>query len=555
MAGKNGKIKNASVRALLQTFPDVIRMRSSSCGSLFHFVPAMVINLVETAFFAEYVRQCKVTALALVAERSSLEDGNGQNIRSSKERRSINIEDTISMQLLEPLSRSCPHPNIKYFISSDNSSSKQAQQIHLFSLVLVQPIAVNSILRDMSDHPSNTISSAEGSPPKIASMPSRQHVPLLTVVPLSRECMRELLRTHLLSNIPSFKTEMVGITEPLSSASESSLERALRRKFIELVTNSPFDILPDHSRERSCGKDEDGSTGGRVDSASVSSNKLKCMYALILEDNFVLEANNGEDGSSRNSKMQKEAKKNAYLVQFTSPNEKPLRLSSTGSPRASFSSRSEIKSFDNAEGLLPEDEWDRHWKLQQEDEMAFRRILAEEYLSYCHEDNAAESNEKVKSEKKTITPNNAITSNGPDGNTGNKRNWDVAVLSAVCRWRACVRESVEVTQSDGTTTATPDYLCAYHLELKNFLDSRTYGSTGSESAKYLPRKAPVFATSGGNANGAGSGEGLVAPDEAKKDVMTIRAASTLLQVMRGTLDMEMLRFTEWMTTYLGAVGR
>lgn len=110
----------------------------------------------------------------------------------------------------------------------------------------------------------------------------------------------------------------------------------------------------------------------------------------------------------------------------------------------------------------------------------------------------------------------ASTPTGPAGSGGttSKRRWDPNVLSNVCRWRSCLCDSA-LQRVGKTNTFKQKQLCSYHLEMKEFLDEKGGKSAGQESAKYLPRKAPNFSTS--------------AMQEKKRDMMTIRAASTLLQ--------------------------
>lgn len=105
---------------------------------------------------------------------------------------------------------------------------------------------------------------------------------------------------------------------------------------------------------------------------------------------------------------------------------------------------------------------------------------------------------------------------GPAGHGGaaSKRRWDPNVLSNVCRWRSCLCDSA-LQRVGKTNTFKQKQLCSYHLEMKDFLDGKGGKSNSLESAKYLPRKAPNFNSS--------------AIQEKKRDMMTIRAASTLLQ--------------------------
>lgn len=94
-----------------------------------------------------------------------------------------------------------------------------------------------------------------------------------------------------------------------------------------------------------------------------------------------------------------------------------------------------------------------------------------------------------------------------DGAGASKRRWDPAILSSLCRWRSCL---CEACPSSGDK-----HLCSFHRELKAFLDGKVSKSSGpSEASRYLPKaKAPLFAS---------------VSAEAKRDLMVIRAASTLV---------------------------
>lgn len=95
---------------------------------------------------------------------------------------------------------------------------------------------------------------------------------------------------------------------------------------------------------------------------------------------------------------------------------------------------------------------------------------------------------------------------------GTRSKWDPTLLSTVCRWRACACEATE--------SPPPKYLCAYHSELKTFLDSSVGGGKGTgESIKYLPMKVPPHISTSLSMR--------------EKDLELIRAASSLLQELRA----------------------
>jgi hypothetical protein len=111
--------------------------------------------------------------------------------------------------------------------------------------------------------------------------------------------------------------------------------------------------------------------------------------------------------------------------------------------------------------------------------------------------------------------------------------WDTSILSSMCHWRSCMCEAV------GTTDASPRHemgntnLCVYHSEMKKFLDSKATKGSNLESSKYLPKKPPS----------------LTNQPTQRKDLMTIRAASTLLQELwDGRLKSTVKLFAKKMMT-------
>ena len=87
---------------------------------------------------------------------------------------------------------------------------------------------------------------------------------------------------------------------------------------------------------------------------------------------------------------------------------------------------------------------------------------------------------------------------------------DSSVLSTMCYWRSCQSEA----------SASTCNLCAYHSDLKSFLDREAMTnliSAPSDALKYLPRKVPAISIE------------LEQGDERFRDSRIIRAASTLLQ--------------------------
>lgn len=104
----------------------------------------------------------------------------------------------------------------------------------------------------------------------------------------------------------------------------------------------------------------------------------------------------------------------------------------------------------------------------------------------------------------------SITVDGGEEIVEQKKGWDSGIISSICRWRACLCEA--------SKEATPRYLCKYHADLKKLLDHfSANGLEGSayDSSKYLPKKSPDIPLS-----------------VADRDLQTIRMASPLLQELR-----------------------
>lgn len=505
------------VRALLQTFPDVIQMRSTSCHTLLHFIPAMKINLVETIYFAEYISACRTAAESILSGPTSV-------LGEKRIDGYSNVDEVIANLVVDSLSRSCPHPFIQHFttVSPSLPPSNDIQRINMYCLALVKPIPEGSILRDSTDTVSHSQHDDKGAKilnPRLSQM--------VTSIPLSGECMRELVKAYVLLDTPLFQREWLSGVNT-ESQSGIDLDSQLRRKFHGIAITSAFDVLPDHSRDRGNSSHKCMYSNDRIGS---SQNRLKCTYALVMDDNKFVESSLGDDSIiSKQVRLAKETEQHAYLVQYTLSSERPSRINSA--MRSSFNVN-EGSSIDNhaldrslvgssyhdiaTMGALEADAY-RHSHIHSEDEHAFRAVLLEEYGS--------------SSGGEGLNASDVINSTGnvTEGD-GVKRIWDPTILSTVCRWRSCLCECSD-SSSQERSSQKNNYLCAYHSELKAFLDAQhakdgSSSSASSESAKYLPRKAPLFntASTGGGVDGT-----TAAAEDAKKDVITIRAASTLLQV-------------------------
>jgi hypothetical protein len=95
-----------------------------------------------------------------------------------------------------------------------------------------------------------------------------------------------------------------------------------------------------------------------------------------------------------------------------------------------------------------------------------------------------------------------------------KKKWDPKLLSSLCRWRSCLAEAEESAHSK--------HYCAYHADIKRYLDlCSACGATGNmfDSTKYLPKR-PI----------------AVPQSAVDRDLRLIRCASALLQeVWEGKL--------------------
>jgi len=124
---------------------------------------------------------------------------------------------------------------------------------------------------------------------------------------------------------------------------------------------------------------------------------------------------------------------------------------------------------------------------------------------------------------------NAATADDEDLGKG-KRKWDATILSTVCRWRSCLAECAPDSK--------PIYLCPFHTSLYLLLEGSSKGGSG-EAAKYLPKKVPLLMSSS-------------TLSDSKKDLLMIRAASTLLQELwDGKLRATVRSFTKKVSHDMG----
>lgn len=290
---------------------------------------------------------------------------------------------------------------------------------------------------------------------------------------------------------------LTGVSEKSAASAATS---AAGRKVL-----SAFDLLPDHARLRE-------SLGG-------SSSKLHCSYFLLGDDNTF--------GNFPGEVRFSEPHSCYYLLQVVNSDSK------SGSASSLLSSS--LGTADRVGVSLAQDNNFLHQLLH----LYYQEGLKFPFCIQIKGDAATSATEAQKaptSSRKTGASNSSGSSSGggstsariaKDPVTGG--GWDVNLLSTVCRWRSCLCDVPR--NSSGSSSG---FLCKYHDELRKSLERNSKGGS-SDIAKYLPRKVPNFTFASGL-------------DESKKDSMTIRAASTLLQELwDGKLGQTVKSFTKRMT--------
>jgi hypothetical protein len=538
----------------LPAVPDVMVVRASN-GALLHFAPAMLAHLPETKAFS---------GGALTAEQQ------------------------------RQASLRCPHPQLM--------SLAMPESYHLstiFCPVLTPVIDQQNLLRDAaaaSASPGMLSAPTVSAPPlgkpgaKVTAAPevarkgdkfnpvSTESLPAspLMMMPLSTDCMQALLQRYLL---------------PLSDAAATREDAAAGDLASHPVPLGAVNVLPDHARCRVV-----SSTTAPLDDVR----RLRCSYVLLPDDKAAeIAAAAADTGTPRRASLTNaEPAKPAsavpspcyYLVQVyevigaAAPSPRPAHgesLSSEadddGDPLSTtFSLTQSGKGAAVASGKSA---FDTSKKYDAEDDI-LRSAVLEEYRSMLGCDviispparakDAKDANDakaqrlqlggkKVPGLFSSLAPPEAgaasqvveedqdegdadacdsVSGGSAGGSSGtasggapSKRRWDPNILSTVCRWRSCLCSSALVRVGKSSTFKQKQ-LCSYHLEMKEFLDGKGGTKQGVlESSKYLPRKAPNF--------------NAAAIVEKKRDMMTIRAASTLLQELwDGKLRATVRSFTK-----------
>jgi hypothetical protein len=408
--------RGAGKSAVLVDFPDVLRGRLAT-GRVCHFVPAMVLNLVETRAF------CGLPYSA---------------------------ED------LRRVRQHCPHPHLPYL-----ASSKHPLLAHLYCLGSALPV------RNSGDETNSQL-----------------------LVPLSRVCMNELLSSSLwpvaAGDDPTLRRPMSAAGNPNGGGDGVLPIPPPGELFVRggpAITHpsecAAF-LLPDHSR--------DSITAGPPSDLTMLRHKYVLIRSKFSGSGQIHAAttatNRGSGGATDRIRKSPQVKRRSEVAEEDQPVSKTpcyylVQLKARKSP-------SQVAWQNNDDDSAAAQ---RHAA----DEEVFTSVLAAHHQG-LHQVGPSSAEEAEVSSKK----------------------WDTAVLSNVCRWRACL--------CDATAEPAPKYLCAYHTVVKNYLDGKSSSAKTSEASKYLPRKTPPS----------------IPLNDPNRDAQMVRAASTLLQElwdgkMKGTL--------------------
>lgn len=412
----------------------------------------------------------------------------------------------------------------------------------------------------------------------------------LRMMPLSVICMKSLFRRYIMREVNISPWQE--LIQSQSASDEPANDHSTSTNSIPFHEPCAFHLIPDHCRYRlqQSSLSSSLSAQSRGDGHQVPKgdrSKLRHTYVLMSdEDHFV--ATDSTKQTRGNNKTKRDSAQNGvetkssqclYLVQLwyectTEENgskigrqsrerqrigNEKIELDSLGSKlddldiglhRSRDGSHRQSRTLSRSSGV----EYDARceeamhlndYKLQ---ETILRKILIGEIQAFSKHQTTDMTG--MDEEEQADYINNSKAENNIQ-EKGSRRKWDHTILSSVCRWRACMAEADFTglkSRNDSYSFSFLDeqsqgsYVCRYHAELKKFLDKPpTYGSKKSsenlipESSKYLPRKAPTFAAAHGLS-------------EDKKDLLTIRAASTLLQELwDGKLKATVKAFTKKVT--------
>lgn len=528
----------------LKAFPDIIRATSTS-GNDLHFAPATVLNVVETETFKHI-------------------GANSDQLRAAATR--------------------CPHPLLPLLMSP--SSSSPAPLDRLFCLVRVTPISMTPTEKtrtDSDNHNNNDTDNQDseldtttnkrgdgkhrGESTGISNAGKRQQKALgnghslLLLMPLSHVCMKELVREYLWPRDVKDTTAVIDIRPPTPTSITPVTPRrtSISAAAGDFFSNAPtfMHLLPDHARCRvtdnprpTTSSTSQSQSHSHASSSSSSSPTLYHKYVLMEDSNETptpSKANGDNEASPSKSETQARRKIHFYLIQID--NSAGIEVNSSSAVSQVDASTSNGDTWATKSAQNGHNGHTENVSLHDRD-----HSLLKTALQFRSSHNLGTSSSTTKSNKKSSNRaaekdqgadsvsgadssnynNNARDNRKDDDDEGGasgggnptKSKWDNAILSTVCRWRSCLCEAA----TDCTSPATR-YLCHYHANLKTFLDDKALDTkTTSEASKFLPKRAPNVSA--------------IASD-VKKDLVVIRAASTLLQELwDGKLKATMRSFTK-----------
>ena len=556
----------------LPTCPDIMVVRAAN-GALLHFAPAMLVHLPETQAFS---------AGGLSSEQMRLA---GQRC-PHPQLASLSLASSYYLTALycPVLSRPVDSQNIL----RDGQQATSGQS--MLSLSITGPLTGASSMNSKVG-PQSTLLDAKNAaklPYSTAAMPTSP----LYMMPFTADCMQELFQRYLLPapGAGGHAASGINIDHILTLGAENALAAA---EALKEVTSNPLgalSVLPDHARYRV--------TSPLAQNSPVCSEhrKLRCTYVLLPDDKVaentatVSEVSTPRKGYSSNISDSPKPTKALipacyYLVQVYEPVDRAPQVMPSGAESAQISELDDTPepisttfALTQQNNTLASPRGEALFGLTKaydlEDDF-LRSIVLDEYKNQLSvevtiapavraKDPKQGSRQQASSGSSRAMPAGVFSSlgalsspkhqvyeedqdegdmEGGDGSSsgqaggGNqasasnaKRRWDPNVLSTVCRWRSCMCDSA-LLRVGKSSNFKQKQLCSYHLEMKNFLDNRGGKQSTLESSKYLPRKAPNF--------------NAAAMQEKKRDMMTIRAASTLLQELwDGKLRATVRSFTK-----------
>eukprot|EP01041_Mallomonas_annulata_P003005 gene3005-5888_t len=429
---------------IIGSLPDVIKVRIDNTERYFHFAPASILNLLETTYLQS-------------------QSHTNEQMRSAA-------------QLYPSQSLLFHARSIEYALLSS-------------LYCMVRSVSVSSVSSESASASSKSVSiAASASSSDILTEMNMNMNGML--MPLPTVCMEELFRIYLWPSLPSSISS--GSSSNINSANNNSdgdnddegenendnnEDDESNQKLLPIA--SCLNLLPDHSRIRSR-------------SQLNTSVPLRHSYAYLTADYDFSNKKKGNESddvedtdgisspTSTNRSSTSKILSNVYFIQL---------WNDTNTNTNNNSNSNNIKNNDSIPQTIEESITSA---VHNKDDQMLRAMLA----AYA---------KGIGSDIRNVEDTNSSTSTSTSSANITKKKWDPAILSSVCRWRACLCES--------TDEPPPKYLCKYHSELKIFLDGRINSKIPTaESATYLPQKPPVISSSSPH-----------------RDLDLIRAASTLLQ--------------------------